>query len=122
MQSSSVATAIAGPTIYLVASVSGWPWLAPSSPRVLLLDEPLSSLDPVLRSELQQLICLVQRSLKITSVFVTHDRDEAHAVADEVAVMLDGQVQQVGAPSQVFAQPATDAVAAFLGRATRVTT
>ena len=91
-------------------------------PRVLLLDEPLSSLDPVLRSELQQLICSVQRSLNITSVFVTHDRDEAHAVADEVAVMLNGQVQQVGAPSQVFTQPATDAVAAFLGQATRATT
>ena len=84
-------------------------------PRVLLLDEPLSSLDPVLRLELQRLICDVQRKFEITSIFVTHDRDEARAVADEVAVVLDGTVEQTGAPNEVFENPNSERVAAFLG-------
>jgi len=91
-------------------------------PRVLLLDEPLSSLDPVLRSELQQLICEVQRERAITSIFVTHDRDEAHAVADEVAVMLNGRIQQVGSCQAVFADPCNDDVAHFLGESSKETT
>jgi len=86
-------------------------------PRVLLLDEPLSSLDPVLRGELQRLICDVQREFEITSIFVTHDREEARAVADQVAVILDGTVEQAGAPDDVFTNPASDRVAAFLGEA-----
>lgn len=86
-------------------------------PRVLLLDEPLSSLDPVLRVDLQRLICEVQRKFEITSIFVTHDRDEARAVADEVAVILDGTVQQIGSPMEVFAKPSSTEVAAFLGEA-----
>ena len=84
-------------------------------PRVLLLDEPLSSLDPVLRAELQQLICRVQRMRTITSVFVTHDRDEARAVGDQVAVMLNGEIRQVGTPDHVFANPASEDLATFLG-------
>lgn len=84
-------------------------------PRVLLLDEPLSSLDPVLRGELQQLVCDLQQENAITSIFVTHDRDEALAVGDQVAVMLDGQVRQIGSPADVFANPATEDVARFLG-------
>ena len=84
-------------------------------PRVLLLDEPLSSLDPVLRAELQQLVCDLQQTRAITSIFVTHDRDEAMAVGDQVAVMLAGQVRQVGSPADVFAHPATEGVARFLG-------
>lgn len=84
-------------------------------PKMLLLDEPLSSLDPVLRTELQQLICELQRSRGITSVFVTHDRDEARAVGDHVAVMLNGQVRQSGTPTQVFEHPADGDVARFLG-------
>ena len=89
-------------------------------PRVLLLDEPLSSLDPILRVELQQLICEVQRKFEITSIFVTHDRGEARAVADDVAVILDGAVQQVGAPMEVFAHPGSPEVAAFLGESTEL--
>ncbi len=85
-------------------------------PRVLLLDEPLSSLDPVLRGDLQQLVCEVQRALGITSIFVTHDRDEAHAVADTIAVMMRGKVQQIGPAADVLENPATDDVATFLGR------
>ncbi len=84
-------------------------------PRVLLLDEPLSSLDPGLRTELQQLVCRIQRERKITSVFVTHDRDEARSVGDQVAVMLNGQVRQVGAPADVFERPIDDHVAEFVG-------
>jgi len=85
-------------------------------PRVLLLDEPLSSLDPVLRSDLQQLICDVQRDLAITSMFVTHDRAEAEIVGDQIAVMLRGQVHQVGPPADIFAHPTTADVARFLGQ------
>jgi len=84
-------------------------------PRVLLLDEPLSSLDPLLRQELQQLICQIQQDLGITSVFVTHDRNEARAVGDQVAVMLAGKVCQIDTPAQVFAAPVAADVAAFLG-------
>ena len=84
-------------------------------PKILLLDEPLSSLDPVLRVELQELVCQLQRDLGMTSVFVTHDRDEARAVGDLVAVMLDGQVRQIGLPADVFERPADDQVAQFVG-------
>ena len=85
-------------------------------PRVLLLDEPLSSLDPVLRVELQQLVCEVQRNFGITSIFVTHDRSESQNVADEVAVIFDGQVEQIGPVEEVFANPGSDRVAEFLGQ------
>lgn len=86
-------------------------------PQLLLLDEPLSSLDPVLRGELQQLICELQRDLGITSVFVTHDRDEARVVGDQVAVMLGGQVRQVAPPAELFERPIDDQVAMFIGGA-----
>ena len=85
-------------------------------PRVLLLDEPLSSLDPVLRRELQALVCGVQRSLSTTSIFVTHDREEAQAVGDQIAVMLDGRIEQVGPPDEVFEHPVNDRVARFIGQ------
>ena len=84
-------------------------------PKMLLLDEPLSSLDPVLRLELQELICRLQRDLGMTSVFVTHDRDEARAVGDLVAVMLGGQVRHLGPPAEVFEHPADEEVAQFVG-------
>ena len=87
-------------------------------PRVMLLDEPLSSLDPVLRNELQQLVLRVQRERQITSVFVTHDRDEARAVGHQIAVMLQGVIHQVGTPDDVFAHPVSDEVSRFLGSAT----
>ncbi len=84
-------------------------------PRVLLLDEPFSSLDPQLRSELQQMIRRIQQDHKITSVFVTHDRDEAQAVGDDLAVMIQGEIRQVGTPAAVFANPVDHQVASFLG-------
>lgn len=84
-------------------------------PRLLLLDEPLSSLDRELRAELRDTICSLQRATGITTVLVTHDQDEAHEMADLVAVMIDGRVRQVGPPDEVFESPADDAVARFLG-------
>jgi len=84
-------------------------------PQVLLLDEPFSSLDPVLRGELQQLLLDVQRERAMTSVFVTHDREEAQTVGDAVAVMIDGKVRQYGPVESVLGAPADVEVAAFLG-------
>lgn len=88
-------------------------------PRVLLLDEPLSSLDPELRADMQRTITDIQRSHEMTSVVVTHDRDEARAMGDEVAVMLDGRIRQTGDPESVFRQPVDHEVAGFLGEAGR---
>lgn len=85
------------------------------SPRVLLLDEPLSSLDTqtakYLRTELKQL----QRKLGITTIYVTHDLAEAEEMADRIAVIQDGQLQQVGKPEEVFFYPINEAVSDFIG-------
>lgn len=90
-------------------------------PKVLLLDEPLSSLDPVLREELQTLIRAVQERHQITTILVTHDRDEARVMADQVAVMLDGHVVQQGNVDEVFSAPATPEIGRFLGAASETT-
>jgi len=84
-------------------------------PQVLLLDEPLAALDPNLRREVQVELKGLQRSLGITFVFVTHDREEALALSDRIAVMDRGRVEQVGSPVEVFEAPATELVARFLG-------
>jgi len=84
-------------------------------PQVLLLDEPLAALDPSLRREVQLELKELQRELGITFVFVTHDRQEALAISDRIAVMNQGQVAQVGTPAEVFEQPETGFVARFLG-------
>jgi putative spermidine/putrescine transport system ATP-binding protein len=84
-------------------------------PQVLLLDEPLAALDPNLRREVQVELKRLQRSLGITFVFVTHDREEALALSDRIAVMDRGRVEQVGSPVEVFESPATEFVARFLG-------
>jgi putative spermidine/putrescine transport system ATP-binding protein len=84
-------------------------------PQVLLLDEPLAALDPNLRREVQVELKGLQRSLGITFVFVTHDREEALALSDRIAVMDRGRVEQVGSPVEVFEAPATEFVARFLG-------
>ncbi|QLG60923.1 ABC transporter ATP-binding protein [Halorarum salinum] len=88
--------------------------LAPG-PRLLLLDEPMSALDARLRERLRVQVREIQRELAITTVYVTHDQEEALAVSDRVAVMNDGGVEQVGAPRDVYRQPATRFVAEFLG-------
>jgi putative spermidine/putrescine transport system ATP-binding protein len=85
------------------------------SPSVLLLDEPLSALDARVRVQLRDEIRRVQLAEGITTLFVTHDQSEALAVADRVAVLNAGKLEQVGTPQEVYAQPATEFVAAFVG-------
>ncbi len=84
-------------------------------PQVLLLDEPLAALDPNLRREVQGELKGLQRTLGITFVFVTHDREEALALSDRIAVMDHGRIEQVGTPIEVFETPETEFVARFLG-------
>lgn len=84
-------------------------------PQVLLLDEPLSNLDARLRLEARTFLKELQQELGVTSVFVTHDQAEALALADRIAVMKDGKIQQVGTPREVFHAPATTFVASFIG-------
>ncbi|USZ67055.1 ABC transporter ATP-binding protein [Halorussus salilacus] len=88
--------------------------LAPG-PAVLLLDEPMSALDARLRQRLRTQVKAIQSELDITTVYVTHDQEEALAVSDRVAVMNDGRIEQVGAPEAVYRRPATRFVAEFLG-------
>jgi putative spermidine/putrescine transport system ATP-binding protein len=89
-------------------------------PRVLLLDEPLSALDAKVRVQLREEIRRITRDLGITTVFVTHDQEEALAVADRVAVMRAGRIEQIGTPEQLYATPATPFVADFVGLTSRV--
>jgi len=84
-------------------------------PKVLLMDEPLSNLDAKLRVELRRDIRSLQQSLDITTVYVTHDQEEALSISDQVCVMHDGIVQQVGTPWVVYNRPANRFVATFVG-------
>jgi multiple sugar transport system ATP-binding protein len=84
-------------------------------PRLFLLDEPLSNLDAKLRLETRVELRKLQRSLGVTTVYVTHDQEEAMTIADRMAIFMEGKIAQVGTPSEVFARPATMAVAAFIG-------
>jgi putative spermidine/putrescine transport system ATP-binding protein len=89
-------------------------------PRVLLLDEPLSALDAKVRAELRDEIRALQQRLAITTVFVTHDQEEALSMADRVCVMFRGRLEQVATPSVLYAQPATAFVAQFVGVSSRI--
>jgi putative spermidine/putrescine transport system ATP-binding protein len=84
-------------------------------PKVLLLDEPLSSLDPALRDEMRQLIRDLQRETGITTLVITHDQAEAVALADCIALLLDGRIAQNAPPEDFYRRPATEAVARFFG-------
>lgn len=86
-------------------------------PRVLLLDEPLSNLDANLRIQMRQEIRDLQQKLKLTTVFVTHDQEEANTTADRMAVLDEGVIQQIGTPMELYDQPANQFVANFLGTA-----
>src|SRR5215216_393910 len=86
-------------------------------PSVLLLDEPLSNLDPILRVQIRAEAQRLLADLGVTAVFVTHDQEEALVVGDEVAVMLAGRIVQQAAPAELYRAPASRAVAAFLGDA-----
>ena len=89
-------------------------------PTVLLLDEPLSALDAKVRAQLRDEIRRVQLEIGITTLFVTHDQEEALAIADRVGVMRAGRLEQLGSPTDVYARPATPFVAEFVGLTNRL--
>jgi putative spermidine/putrescine transport system ATP-binding protein len=89
-------------------------------PRVLLLDEPLSALDAKVRLQLREQIRSLQQRLGTTTLFVTHDQEEALSMADRVGVMRDGRLEQVAVPSELYAEPATAFVAEFVGTMNRI--
>jgi len=89
-------------------------------PTVLLLDEPLSALDAKVRSRLRDEIRRVQLDVGITTLFVTHDQEEALAIADRVGVMQSGHLEQLGPPMEIYARPATPFVAEFVGLTNRL--
>src|SRR5699024_4636614 len=84
-------------------------------PEVLLMDEPLSNLDLKLRHTMRKTIRRIQQELKITTIFVTHDQEEAMSMADRVAVMKDGEILQVGTPTDLYSNPHTPFIADFVG-------
>jgi ABC-type Fe3+/spermidine/putrescine transport system ATPase subunit len=85
-------------------------------PEVLLLDEPLANLDAKLRLELREVVRRIAKKLSITTIYVTHDQEEAFAVADRIAVMNAGRLQQLGRPEEIYHKPANFFVANFVGR------
>jgi putative spermidine/putrescine transport system ATP-binding protein len=91
-----------------------------TSPGLLLLDEPLSALDAKVRAQLRDEIRRVQLEVGITTLFVTHDQEEALAVADRVGVMNQGRLEQLAAPADLYANPATRFVAEFVGQNNKV--
>ena len=84
-------------------------------PGVLLMDEPLSNLDAKLRVQMRSVIKKLQRRLGITTIYVTHDQEEALAISDRIAVMRDGVIMQTGSPREIYSKPANPFVAGFIG-------
>ncbi len=85
-------------------------------PDVLLMDEPLSNLDAKLRLEMRQVIRDIQKEVGITTIYVTHDQEEAMAISDRIAVMNAGKIQQIGTPQEIYHRPLNQFVATFIGR------
>ncbi|HEM6130161.1 TPA: ABC transporter ATP-binding protein, partial [Streptococcus suis] len=85
-----------------------------ANPKVLLMDEPFSALDPISKAQLQDLIKELHEEFKMTTVFVTHDMDEAVKLADRICLMQDGQVVQLGSPDELRNHPANDFVKEFI--------
>ncbi|HEL2204726.1 TPA: ATP-binding cassette domain-containing protein, partial [Streptococcus suis] len=85
-----------------------------ANPKVLLMDEPFSALDPISKAQLQDLIKELHEEFKMTTVFVTHDMDEAVKLADRICLMQDGQVVQLGSPDELRNYPANDFVKEFI--------
>lgn len=85
-------------------------------PDVLLMDEPLSNLDAKLRLEMRQVIRDIQKEVGITTVYVTHDQEEAMAISDRIAVMNSGIIQQIGTPQEIYHRPINQFVSTFIGR------
>lgn len=92
-----------------------------SRPKVLLLDEPLSALDAKIREEVRQELRDLQRQTNLTFVYVTHDQEEALALSDRIAIMHNGQVEQIGSPREIYSRPASSFVAQFIGKANFLT-
>lgn len=90
-------------------------------PQVLLFDEPLSALDAVIREKMRQEIRTIVKNLNITSIFVTHDQEEAMSISDEIIVMSKGKIIEEGKPEQIYFHPKTKFVASFIGKASFVT-
>jgi sulfate transport system ATP-binding protein len=89
-------------------------------PRVLLLDEPFGALDARVRAELREWLRRLHEEVHVTTVFVTHDQEEAMEVADQVALMNKGRIEQVGGPRELYEQPETEFVMSFIGPVNRV--
>lgn len=89
-------------------------------PTVLLLDEPFGALDAKVRKELREWLRRLHDEVAVTTVFVTHDQEEALEVADEIVVINEGRVEQVGSPDQLYDEPASDFVMGFLGEVTKL--
>ena len=89
-------------------------------PTVLLLDEPFGALDAKVRKELRDWLRRLHDEVAVTTVFVTHDQEEALEVADEIVVINDGRIEQVGTPDQLYDEPANDFVMSFLGEVTQL--
>ena len=89
-------------------------------PRVLLLDEPFGALDAKVRADLREWLRRLHDEVEVTTVLVTHDQEEAMAVADRIAVMNEGRIEQVGAPVELYERPANDFVMGFLGPVARL--
>ena len=85
------------------------------TPAILLMDEPLSNLDAKLRVEMRTSIKKLQQNLAITTIYVTHDQEEALAISDRIAVMNEGKVKQIGRPEEIYRKPANRFVAGFIG-------
>lgn len=92
-----------------------------NKPKVLLLDEPLSALDAKIRIALREEIRELQRTLQITTVFVTHDQEEALSISDRIVVLNEGRVEQMGTPSDIYNFPKTRFVASFIGTLNQLT-
>ena len=88
-----------------------------TEPKVLLLDEPLGALDKRLRQEMQIELKQIQRAVGITAIFVTHDQEEALTLSDQIAIINDGKLVQIGAPGEIYEHPRTRFAAGFLGDA-----
>ena len=86
------------------------------APKVFLMDEPLSNLDAKLRIEMRGAIRSIQQNIGITTVYVTHDQEEALAISDRIAVMRSGTIQQVGTPIEIYTRPSNVFVSTFIGR------
>ena len=85
------------------------------APRLILLDEPLGALDAELRRQMQRFLKQLQREIRTTFLFVTHDQEEAVTIADRICVMNSGRIEQIGTPQEVYYRPANEYVARFFG-------